>query len=635
MASDPTTPLPQQKRPPREKRFVVTLARWRQIVAALRPFARRHVRRLVLGVLMSIVVISIRLTIPWLFKAMLKPLLSGNHNHRRLSLWLTDGTVEPTLLFGALFLVLLVAMGFADFLARLKFAQFAIGTVRDLRARAFASAVQLDPRIRPSGPGDLVARLIGDTARVKEGLKGFLTHVATNGLLLIGICAIVMWVDPLLGGALAIAVAAIIAITLIGAVAVYRKASKYRAKEGKLADNIQRALRRNAVDEAFAGINNASGEFEASVTKLQGRATWATHAIFGLAVLVIIWLGMREVADRRLATADMLLFIMYVLMMRSPIVQMSRQGTRTGKILACADRLEHLMIAAQAEGESAELAPLQRAISMRNIKVQRPRSQGRIRRLNVASLDIEAGSKIAIVGLSGSGKTTFLELVAGRLKPRKGSLTWDGADLTPITAQVRDRQIKLVPQDPTWLKQPLWRMLGLTEPFATLDQRRILKRFGVKPLIKRMPGGLASVLASDVLSAGERRALGLARVFFEGGSVLLLDDPTAGLSNLRAARRLKSALRFMRKATVLVALPEMIAPELFDRAIALRNGKIVYDGPPGDLAIDEATGELIADDAPALVGVADANSDGIHVDAQAHGDTAPDGERAAAAGPTD
>src|SRR5258708_1466459 len=151
--------------------------RWAEILRALRPFSRRHRRNFILGAMLGLCVVSIRLSIPWLFKAM----LSGSHNkHVRLQEWLHAGSVEPTLLFGALFLVLLTLLGLADFLERLKFAQFAIGTVRDLRAKAFQSAVQIDPRIRPSGAGDLVARLIGDTARVKEGLKGFLVHCATN-----------------------------------------------------------------------------------------------------------------------------------------------------------------------------------------------------------------------------------------------------------------------------------------------------------------------------------------------------------------------------------------------------------------------------------------------------------------------
>src|SRR5258705_13953504 len=90
-------------------------ARWREIVRALRPFGRRHRKQLFLGFAMSLVVIAVRLSLPWLFKEMLRPLLSGNHNHRRLAVWLSEGTVEPTLLFGGVFLVLLVARGFCDF----------------------------------------------------------------------------------------------------------------------------------------------------------------------------------------------------------------------------------------------------------------------------------------------------------------------------------------------------------------------------------------------------------------------------------------------------------------------------------------------------------------------------------------
>ena len=80
------------------------------------PFARRHRGRLLLGGLMSLVVIGIRLTLPWLFRGMLKPLLSGHLESRGLTPWPDAGPAEQPLFFGALFLLLLVLLGFSDFL---------------------------------------------------------------------------------------------------------------------------------------------------------------------------------------------------------------------------------------------------------------------------------------------------------------------------------------------------------------------------------------------------------------------------------------------------------------------------------------------------------------------------------------
>src|SRR5262245_16905719 len=163
---------------------------------------------------------------------MLAPLLSGAVAREEATL---DLLAEP-LFFGMLLLALLIALGFADHLMRLKFAQFAIGTVRDLRARALRSAMQIDPRIRPWAPGDLVARLIGDTARVKEGLKGFLVHVATNGLMLTGVSIALLCAHAALGAIFAASYAVVGIVVVYGATLVYRQSTKQRRKEGRLAE---------------------------------------------------------------------------------------------------------------------------------------------------------------------------------------------------------------------------------------------------------------------------------------------------------------------------------------------------------------------------------------------------------------
>jgi len=544
------------------------------------PCARRHRRRLLQGGVMALFVIGIRLSLPWLFRGMLKPLLSGAGVREESLVPGESGVVAQPLLFGLVLLVLLIALGFADFLMRLKFAQFAIGTVRDLRARAFQSVMQIDPRIRPSGPGDLVARLIGDTARLKEGLKGFLVHVATNGLMLIGVSIVLVWVDLALGTVFAAAYALIGVVVLYGATRVYHRAIKLRTKEGRLAESIHQAWRHDAVDPSFVEINQSSGKQEATVTRLQGRTTWAAHAIFGAAILLLIWFGTRAVTAGTLSGADMLVFIFYSLMTRAPIVQLARQGTRTGKILACADRLEQILRTGRQQESAAPLPALKRQVRIDSAKVHRPMSQGGGRRLLVGELIVKAGSRVAVVGASAAGKSTLLHLLAGALAPGKGQVWWDDVPLSDVSKRTRQERIALLPQEPHWSKQPLWKLLGLPDAELTRATRKVLKKCGARNVISRLPKGLETVIASDRLAAGERRALVFGRVLLTDASVILLDDPFKGLSRQRARRRLRALLRRRREATVVVAADRPPSRKLFDRVIKLKSGRIVFDGPP-------------------------------------------------------
>ncbi len=559
-----------------------TFRRWVEICTALRPFARRHRRRLLLGGLVSLVVIGTRLVLPWIFRGMLKPLLSGHVERRALALWPNASAVEQPLLFGACFLLLLVVLGFSDFFMRLKFAQFAIGTVRDLRARAFQSALELDPRISAAGPGDLVARLIGDTARVKEGLKGFLVHVATNGAMLVGVSLVLIWVDPTLGAIFAAAFALVAFVTVRGTIGVYRSAMKSRKREGLLAESIHESWKHEALDGSFTEVNRSSGRHEASITRIQGRTTWAVHAIFGASILLLVWLGMQRVANGVLSSADMLVFILYALMARAPVVQLARQGTRTGKILACAGRLEQVLRDGQEQESKAPLPPLQRELRIVAARVHRPASQGAGRRLAVEQLAVRAGSRVLVLGASGSGKSTLLQLLAGVLAPKRGEVWWDDVALVDVSKRQRQARISLLTQEPRGTKQPLWRLLGLPDATSTPEVEAVLKCCGVRPLARRLRKGLESVVALERLAVSERRALILARAMLTRVSLVLLDDPFVGLGRRLARQRLRKLMALRRAATVVVACDR--APDLgvFEQVIELSGGRIAFVGSPAE-----------------------------------------------------
>jgi ATP-binding cassette subfamily B protein len=555
---------------------------WRRFVELWRftwRFGARHRRSLFLGLAFGVGVILIRLALPFMFKELLKPMLTGSSNHRQLARWIESGFIEQPLLFGWIFLLLLTALGLVDFLARLKFAEFAIGTVRDLRARAFQSAMQQDPDIRVHDAGEVVARLIGDTARVKEGLKGFLVHVATNGGLFVGASVVLLVINPLLGAILASAFALIGVITALGTWHVYARASKTRRKEGKLARSIHESLDSRDADSDFTVVNASSGHHEAAITRLQGRTTWVAHIVFGFAVLMVVWLGMRMVSARELSTPDMLLFIMYALMTRAPMVQLTRQGTRTGKILACLNRLEELMSTTGTSAGPADLPAMTRSLEVRQLRVVGSRSRGKHRRLSVPALSFAPGERVALVGKSGSGKSTLLNIIAGREFGKRGAVLLDDVDLATCSRSAREDRITMMSDPPAFGRQRLWQYLGLKDSTADETVTRAIRKLDLEAFMGRLPRGLETRLDAAALSTDERRAIGLLRAACGRHDVLLLDNPTGGLSRARSASRLKKLFKLRpAPAVIVVAAPKLPRKVHFDRVIKLRNGKIAFDG---------------------------------------------------------
>ena len=339
-------------------------------IRGLASFMPRHRGWFAKGAFAAVVVVAARLALPWPLRAVADRWLDVGANSGGASgsgglIEFVPVGLDPVLVMGGAFLLIILALGLFDLIERFCFAQFSIGTVRDLRAKAFHAAIgirndeaetalaQLDQLDKEDGEdeenvsfassGDMVARLIGDTARVKNGLQGFLVHVATNGLVFLGVTIILFTMDIYLGAIFAIAGLATVAVAVWLANRMFHGALLHRTKEGKLAEQIRKALKPNREIRDFAKINKSSGRYEASQTRTQGMATFGAHGIFGVTVLAALWVGVNGIEAGRTSPGDIVLFMMYALLMRAPVVQLARQGARTGKILGAAYRVVQVL----------------------------------------------------------------------------------------------------------------------------------------------------------------------------------------------------------------------------------------------------------------------------------------------------
>ncbi len=334
--ADEAPDTPEEKRPP--------LAR---VTSVLVLYGRRHRAPFLKGCLAACLVIAARLGMPWPIHALMHYWSPGAVGRAEVVHPIPG--LDWSLTLGLAFLALLVALGLGDAILRVQFARFSIGTVRDIRAAALRAAVAA-AGTRKSRPGDMVARLVGDTARIKAGLGSFLVHVAPNGLLFLGVTVILLLLNVKLGLIFGTAGLGTLLATLAGARSMYRVSKKYRKHEGKLADHIDQALRTGVSEPAFAAVNQSSGSHEAALTRIQALTTWATYILFGLAVLAAIWIGSGEIAAGALEPRDMIVFLVYALIIRGPTVRLARQGSRLGKILATALRVVKVLERPPANG---------------------------------------------------------------------------------------------------------------------------------------------------------------------------------------------------------------------------------------------------------------------------------------------
>jgi ABC-type multidrug transport system fused ATPase/permease subunit len=560
------------------------LMQWVNVFQTFKPYARLHWRSFFFGCLAALCVVGTRLALPWPIHDMV------HHSLRQLSRETTSSAVvflpdlsSRTLIGGVFFFLLFAGHGLMDLLERLFFARFSIAIVRDIRAEVFKTCVNMDVVARTKQSGELVARLIGDTARLKAGLKGFLIHTMTNGVTFAGVCLVLLILDLRIGLIFVSAGVVAAVASISGASLTYRKAMKYRKKEGRLADVIDQVWRKNPSEARFARVNQSSGKHEAALTRIQGFSTFWTHVGFGAAIVAALWTGMKAIEQGRFEAGHLLVVIFYALLMRGAIVQLARQGAGTGSIVACASRLKQLLDAAQVEKNGEPLEGLKDRLEFVKVRVRSKKLHGVGRkRLGLLSLTISSGQKVAILGHAGSGKTTLLDVIAGYVKPITGELLWDGKNLERFPIQSRWQNISYLLQAPSWRRRSIRKFLGVPPEYSEAEPLSLLHVCKVHKIAERLPKGLDSKVGSSDLSFGECKRLAIARAFFSHASIYLLDDPVFSMSKNQAVEIIHTFLETKKDSTVLVVLSHPVAIEHFDRIIKLRRGHIVFDGTPAD-----------------------------------------------------
>lgn len=537
------------------------------------------------GAVFALLVVAIRVAMPWPLQIVIKPWLQGGElDSQGLLGW------HPVLEVGLAYAVLVTLLGFADYRLRLDFARFAISVVRDIREAILSGMAELRRRDPERTPGDLVTRLVGDSARLKAGLKGFLVHVATNGLLFMGISIVLLLIEWRIGLIFLSASVLTVLVTGIGASRIYRRALRYRRKESRIAESISEQVARESaaraddddeVSEESVEANQVSGKHEAQITKIQGLTTWCAHLILAVAVPAALWVGYQAVVAGTLSASKLFVVMLYTLMILGPMVRLARQGARCGKIMASADRLRVLhRRAIRSSARCGDISGLERAISLRSARVCQDEEEKARRRLGRLTLEFSRGEKVALLGPPGSGKSTLLSLLAGRV-PYRGKVQWDGVDSKRVRAESLQAQVAylsqnspLGPFDPGEMTQALNGGSG--------NPLRLLFKYGeTEGLRRRLKKGISSEHQPETFSSAECRVLAAAQICLSRHPVKLLDDPVGHVARKKSAAKFLGVLVSAQSPSqlVVVALSRPVGLGCFDRVIELdRRGRVCFDG---------------------------------------------------------
>lgn len=303
--------------------------------------------------------------------------------------------------------------------------------------------------------------------------------------------------------------------------------------------------------------------------------------IMGLSAVLIMGVGGSLILRGSMSVGDFVSFSLYLGFMVAPIVQMSRIGTEITEAFAGLDRIEEVM-ARQPEGNEQ-----QRTVTL-------PRVAGNIRFDHVSfayqegdavlhdvSLEARAATMTALVGSSGSGKTTIAGLAASFLMPDSGTVSIDGHDLTCVRLDSFRRHLGVVLQDEFLFAGTIRENILFARPDAgEKDLMRAVRAAHVIEFSERLELGLDTLIGERgvKLSGGQRQRVALARAILADPRVLILDEATSSLDNESEAFIQESLAQLMKGRTTIVIAHRLSTIRRADQILVVEGGRIVERG---------------------------------------------------------
>ncbi|MEN4920758.1 thiol reductant ABC exporter subunit CydC [Achromobacter spanius] len=463
----------------------------------------------------------------------------------------------------------------------------------DLRAVVFAALIRLTPRqLARYRSGDLVARMTGDVDALDTVFLFVLAPLATAILAGAVLTAVLgLWV-PAAALVFALALLAACVVVPFWLVRAARKpgASAQESAAGLRAATLDAveghadmvAMHAQAETQAhFERLCEASAVARRAQARVAVRGQWFLQVAAGIAVLALLWFGLATHEAGRIegpVLAGLLLAVIGIFEVAGPIM---RGASRMGSAMSAATRIREVtQCSPDMQDPAAPLAlPGNGALELERVRFTYPaRMPGESPLvLDDASLRVEPGERVAILGASGAGKSTLLHLILRLEDPQAGRVLFGGRDARDCAQADWHRRIALLSQDAPLFLGTLRTNLLIGDPAA--DDAALWKALDAAKLgdfVRGLPDGLDTWAGEtgSQLSAGQARRLCLARALLAPAAVIVLDEPTAGLDAAAEAAFFADLEDAVRGRTVVLATHAALPAGAVHRCLALRGGRL-------------------------------------------------------------
>jgi ATP-binding cassette subfamily B protein len=571
----------------------------------LLQYAIPYWRRLVLVLVLSLVSTGLSLVIPYLSKDLFDRALLGRDFQR-------------LLIIVAIFTGITLVSFLLNVITGLRYTRTSAEILFDMRLSLYRHLQRLSPRFYArTRLGEIVSRINNDIAEIQRVAAETALAWIGNVLFLIGTVVAMLLLDP----RLFLLTIALLPVSLWALVHFRKKLEARVADVRQTSANIgsflietlqgvKLVVTSNAQQREEARFRQKNDSFISALMSMQ-RLSYFSGGLPGLILsastaLVFLYGGRQVIlgpAHGGISPGTFIAFTTYAMRLFPPIQALMGLYTNLATARVSLGRVGQIFDTAPEVMEAPDASPLPSVrgdVDFEEVTLSFDRSGPVLDRI---SFSVRAGETLAIVGSSGSGKSTIADLLLRLLEPDSGIVRLDGQDLRGIRLADLRRQVVLVEQEPFVFHTSIAENLRYSRPDASQrDLEEAARAAGIDAFIRNLPQQFETQVGERgmALSAGERQRIALARAFLADPAVLVLDEPTASLDPVSERQVVAGYEAIMRGRTTILISHRLELASQADRVVVLDGARIVESGTPDDLRASQGSFAKLFNTAVAL-----------------------------------
>ncbi len=557
---------------------VDSVALYRRLLGFVKPHA------LIFGcaILGMVGVAATEATLP----LVMKPILDGTFVERDPK-WIT---LIPILLIG-----LFAVRGVATFLATYCTQYVGSRVVLDLRTRMFDNLVRLPAAFyERHASGNVISRLTYDAAQVTTAATDAITILVRDGVTIIALLFVLVWIDWQLT-LIVFAMAPLIAWIVRLVSRRLREASLGAQRSmGDITHVLQETVENQKVVKVFGGqdferrrffdVSNRMRRYTMKHVTAAAANVPVVQMIAAVAVSIVLYIAANRAMQDQTTVGAFMSFVTAMLLLTSPLKRLTSINEHLQRGLAAAQTVfEVIDTLPEPDPGTVDAGRMAGVLSFESVGFRYAATDERQPpALDDITFSVAPGETVALVGTSGSGKTTIANLIPRFHSPTRGRITFDGRDSASLTLASLRRNIALVSQDVTLFNDSVAANIAYGDMVAASRDAVVAaaKAAGAHEFIERMEAGYDTLVGENGirLSGGQRQRLAIARAFLKDAPILVLDEATSALDT-ESERQVQAALeQLMHGRSTLVIAHRLSTIERADRILVLSGGRLVETG---------------------------------------------------------